>query len=157
LNALLPLFETSGLIIQKYIENTGTTLKFFNIGSEIIVLTERSNIPDFVEIQNSKDRKKDKSTIAKILLDLNSAEFRDDKLVRKKIDYPKVLETVVKKIGQKLNLDIFGVDMIVDKTGNYYIIDVNDFPGFRGVENIGNVIVNYIQNKKINESKKITN
>ena len=47
----------------------------------------------------------------------------------------KMLETVL-KIKKSLGLEIFGVDFILHKESReFYVIDINIFPGFIGVSN----------------------
>lgn len=48
---------------------------------------------------------------------------------RNEFDKKKFFEQVDKLVGL-LDLDIYGGDAIVDKEGNTYIIDINDFPSF---------------------------
>ena len=45
-----------------------------------------------------------------------------------------------------LILKIFGFDLIkpVDKD-QYYLIDLNDFPGFRGIEGVEDVFIKYLK------------
>jgi ribosomal protein S6--L-glutamate ligase len=49
------------------------------------------------------------------------------------------------RAGQVLGLDLFGVDIIVTTRGPL-VIDVNAFPGFQGVPNAAEYLVNYVEN-----------
>lgn len=53
-------------------------------------------------------------------------------------------------LSKELGLKMFGFDLIkkIDED-KYYLIDVNDFPGYRGVTDIDDIIINYF--KKILE------
>ena len=49
-------------------------------------------------------------------------------------------------LSKELNLKIFGYDLVKPVNQNkYYLIDLNDFPGFRGLKNIENVFVDFIK------------
>ncbi|MFX0076172.1 MAG: hypothetical protein ACFE96_12065, partial [Candidatus Hermodarchaeota archaeon] len=53
--------------------------------------------------------------------------------------------------SQELNLKIFGFDLIkLANKERFYLIDLNDFPGFRGIKNVeetlSSYLVNYIRN-----------
>jgi glutathione synthase/RimK-type ligase-like ATP-grasp enzyme len=55
----------------------------------------------------------------------------------------------IKKLAQilakELNLKIFGFDLIKPlHTKKYYLIDVNDFPGFKGIQDIEAVLADYL-------------
>ena len=66
---------------------------------------------------------------------------------RIKIDEKKVVATC-QKAAEVLGLEIYGGDVAVDKNGNFYIIDMNDFPSFspckdKATESIIKLLVNY--------------
>ncbi|MGV9203414.1 MAG: ATP-grasp domain-containing protein [Promethearchaeia archaeon] len=49
-------------------------------------------------------------------------------------------------LSKELGLKMFGFDLIKKINENkYYLIDVNDFPGYRGVTDIDNIIANYFK------------
>jgi len=74
-------------------------------------------------------------------------EFIDvDAIKREKYHVSEEIKVLSHILAKDLNLKIFGFDLIkpVDKE-HYYLIDLNDFPGFRGLENIIDTFVNYIK------------
>lgn len=53
------------------------------------------------------------------------------------------MRDIAMRTGEILGLDIFGVDMIESSDG-LWVVDVNGFPGFKGLPGIDPVISNYI-------------
>lgn len=64
---------------------------------------------------------------------------------REEFDVSEDLSDIILKIGELFGLDIYGVD-VVFRDDQYYIIDVNDFPGFRGIKEAPNAIANSLIN-----------
>ena len=55
------------------------------------------------------------------------------------------LKRHIKRLGKKLGMSVFGVDFI-ETNGEYYIVDVNDFPSFRNVPEGISLISDHIYN-----------
>ncbi len=55
------------------------------------------------------------------------------------------LRRLARRVGSALNLDIYGVDVVPGPDGPI-VIDVNPFPGFRGVADAGTIIAGHILN-----------
>jgi glutathione synthase/RimK-type ligase-like ATP-grasp enzyme len=48
-------------------------------------------------------------------------------------------------LGKKLDLKIFGFDLVKPKQEEgYYLLDLNDFPGFRGINGIEKVLAEFL-------------
>lgn len=62
---------------------------------------------------------------------------------RQQVETPKEFKILARFIKKKLNLDLFGIDFVKGKDKFYYILDINDFPGFRGVPKAGKLIAEY--------------
>ncbi|MHA1436787.1 MAG: ATP-grasp domain-containing protein [Promethearchaeota archaeon] len=64
---------------------------------------------------------------------------------REEFKVSKDIEKFAKFLSKNLNLKIFGFDLVkpIDKKG-YYLIDLNDFPGFKGIKNVENILLSYI-------------
>ncbi len=68
-----------------------------------------------------------------------------------KKDYPFAADTlpdewvqIVREIGRVLNLNLYGVDLLISKHGPV-IVDVNSFPGFRGVSGADDALVELVE------------
>ena len=55
------------------------------------------------------------------------------------------LKRHIKRLGKKLGMSVFGVDFI-ETNGEYYIVDVNDFPSFRNIPEGISLISDHIYN-----------
>ncbi len=68
---------------------------------------------------------------------------------KKKIEVPEKAKELAKILAKELDLKLFGFDLIksLDHQDKYYLIDVNDFPGYRGLNNIENLIVDYLRER----------
>ena len=113
--------------IQKKIECDDIDRKIYVIGDKIFGVQRES--PISICLRNNLD-----------VIDVDSIE-KFDYTVSDKV------KMIAKILAKELNLKLFGFDLI--KSANqdkYYLIDVNDFPGFRGVKNIVNILVDFFKN-----------
>lgn len=115
------------LYIQEFIECDGFDRKIYVCGDKIFGI-KREN-PIYIYLRE-KPEDIDVETIEREPFELTS-EIKKLALV----------------LSEELDLDIFGFDLLkpVDKEG-YYLIDLNDFPGFQGIENSDEIISNFIKN-----------
>ncbi|MFX1314697.1 MAG: RimK family alpha-L-glutamate ligase [Promethearchaeota archaeon] len=115
------------IYIQKFIDCDGLEYKVYVIGDKVYGIVRENPIYIYM-------RDKPKS------IDV-------EKLKRKKFEISLDIKNLAKNLSKELNLKIFGFDLIkpvnLDK---YYIIDLNDFPSFKGIENVEKFIVAYIKN-----------
>ena len=66
---------------------------------------------------------------------------------REEFEVSKEIIKLTKILSQELELNIFGFDLVKPlNQKRYYLIDLNDFPGYRGIKNIENVLVSYFKN-----------
>lgn len=73
--------------------------------------------------------------------------FFPDKLkTRVEIQFPHEIKKQCKKIVKASGLKIGGVDFLKEKE-NYWFIDMNPFPGFRGITGAYEFIAHYLENK----------
>ncbi|OLS13996.1 MAG: hypothetical protein RBG13Loki_2392 [Promethearchaeota archaeon CR_4] len=49
-----------------------------------------------------------------------------------------------RQIGQHLKMNVFGLDYLIGPDGLMYLIDVNDFPSFRGIEEAVHLLCEFI-------------
>ena len=69
-----------------------------------------------------------------------------DLIKREEYNITEDIITLAKILSQELKVKIFGFDLIKPiNQEKYYLIDLNDFSGFRGIPNIGNVFQNFIR------------
>ncbi len=111
--------------VQKFIECDGYERKIYVIGDEVFGI-KREN-PIYIYL-----REKPK----KINVDL---------IKREEFKITEDIITLAKILSQELKVKIFGFDLIQPfNHEKYYLIDLNDFPGFRGIKNIDNVLADFL-------------
>jgi glutathione synthase/RimK-type ligase-like ATP-grasp enzyme len=71
-------------------------------------------------------------------------------LIHIRIPIEKKLKRRILRLGRAFRMPIFGVDYVITKDGEPYIIDVNDFPSFRSIPEAVSLISDYIYNFLIN-------
>ncbi|MHA1669203.1 MAG: ATP-grasp domain-containing protein [Promethearchaeota archaeon] len=113
------------IYIQKFIECDAVDRKIYVIGDKVfgikrenpIYLYMRENLPD---------------------IDIDIIE-------REEFEVSEEIRRLAKILSKELNLKIFGFDLIkpVDKD-RYYLIDLNDFPGFKGIKNANLILTDYL-------------
>ena len=113
--------------VQKFIECDGIERKIYVIGDKIFGIKRENPIYKFLR------EKPDHIDVSLIQ--------------REKFEITKDIRKLSKILSQKINLKIFGFDLVkpVDKD-IYYLIDLNDFPSFKGIPNVENVLKDYIKN-----------
>lgn len=119
-------FLTYDVYIQEFIECDGIDRKIYVIGDYVVGIRRENPIYIFM-------RDKPES------IDVDTIE-------REQYDVSEDVKTLAKFLGKDLNLKIFGFDLIkpVDKD-SYYLIDLNDFPGFRGLDGVEDIFIKYIE------------
>ncbi len=112
--------------IQKFVECDGIELKVYMIGDKIFGIKRENPIYIFLR---DKPRSIDVETIKRV-----------------KFKVPDDMKNLAKVLAKELNLKIFGFDLVkpLNQDG-YFLIDLNDFPGFRGINNIDNVMADFIK------------
>jgi glutathione synthase/RimK-type ligase-like ATP-grasp enzyme len=111
--------------IQKFIECDGIDRKVYVIGDKIFGIKRENPIyiymrekPDFIDV---------------------------DKISREKFKVPKIMQALAKTLSRELKLKIFGFDLIKSlEDDKFYLIDLNDFPGLRGIKNIDNILADFL-------------
>ncbi len=133
------ILDRSGLIIQRLIKDNGKVYKCYCLGNAILTQIKSDQVTNL-----SVNGINNESTMENILennLITIPAGMKSD---RKTIPTPPEFEELMKFIFINYKgLKIFGVDF-VKKGDKYYIVDINDFPGCRGLEESGEIIANYV-------------
>ena len=112
--------------IQKFIECDGIDRKIYVIGDKIVGI-KREN-PIYIYMRDKPDS-----------IDVDTIE-------REKFNVSKNMKTLARILSQQLHLKIFGFDLIKPiNQDEYFLIDLNDFPGLRGIENIDHILADFIK------------
>ena len=112
--------------VQKFIECDGYERKVYVIGDEVFGI-KREN-PIYIYLREKPE---------KINVDL---------IKREEYKITEDIKTLAKILSQELKVKIFGFDLIQHiNHEKYYLIDLNDFSGFRGIPHIGNVFQIFIK------------
>ena len=113
--------------IQKFIECDGIDRKVYVIGDKIFGI-KREN-PIYIYLREKPDS-----------IDVDTISREDFKV-------PKEMKTLARILSRDLKLKIFGFDLIKSvKNNRYYLVDLNDFPGLRGITNIDAILADFIIN-----------
>jgi len=117
--------------IQKFIECDGFERKVYVIGDKVFGIIRENPIYIFLRDKPSN--------------------INVDTIKRKEFEVNDDIRYLAEILSKELNLKIFGFDLIklTDKD-RFYLIDLNDFPGFRGIKNVetslSSYLVEYIRN-----------
>ncbi|MFX1420063.1 MAG: RimK family alpha-L-glutamate ligase [Promethearchaeota archaeon] len=120
-------FLSYDVYVQEFIECDGIERKVYVIGDKIFGI-KREN-PIYLFLREKPDH-----------IDV-------DLLERESFKITKEIKILSKILSNELKLRIFGYDLVkpIDKD-KYYLIDLNDFPSFKGIPNVDNVLRDYIKN-----------
>ncbi|MFX0028106.1 MAG: RimK family alpha-L-glutamate ligase [Candidatus Hermodarchaeota archaeon] len=113
--------------IQKFISCDGIERKVYVIGDKVFGI-KREN-PIYIYLREQPET-----------IDVNMIERNEFKITEEIIKLSQIL-------SKELNLKIFGFDLVkpINKD-KLYIIDLNDFPSFRGIPKIENILKEFIKN-----------
>lgn len=126
---------TPPCVVQQFVNHNAVLFKVFVAGDKHYIV-ERPSIKNFY-ITGAKDRRTiffsshdvSKPDSGSYLSELDEDD-NDDSLTTP--DESLVLK-LLRKLQPKLNLTMFGIDIIVEKgTGHHVVIDINYFPGYEG-------------------------
>jgi len=128
LDSIPPFFKKCGLYVEKFIKAGDDLLKCYNFGDSVITQQE-SNRQSLYRALN------------------NTPETYTSRKHRKTIETPPEIEVFTHYIAKELDILIFGMDFLKTEADNFWLVDFNDFPGARGIENAGEIIVNCLIRK----------
>lgn len=139
------------IVVQEFIEEHGGVLfKLFAVGEQIAVQTRRSvTFGDSLKCKHGYfyfDSQlvgcKERLTIS---FDQNNGKSLQTEAIHPGQD---IITEIIRSIGTPLNLNLFGVDVIYDTNRKkFQIIDVNYFPGFKGVPQVHSWLLDLIANE----------
>ena len=112
--------------VQKFVECDGIDRKIYVIGDKVFGI-KREN-PIYLYMRENPP-KIDVDTIQR-------SEFKPS------VD----MISLAKILAKELELKIFGFDLIkpLKSSDRYYLIDLNDFPGFKGIKNASKILADYL-------------
>ena len=113
--------------VQEFIECDGIEWKVYVIGDKVFGI-KREN-PIYIYLREKPDN-----------IDVGLIE-------REEFEITEDIKKLSRILSTELNLKIFGYDLVrpLDQD-KYYLIDLNDFPSFKGIPNIENVLIEFIKN-----------
>ncbi|MHA1805647.1 MAG: ATP-grasp domain-containing protein [Promethearchaeota archaeon] len=119
-------FITNDVYLQKFIECDGYDRKIYVIGEEIFGI-KREN-PIYLFLREHPEN-----------IDVNE-------LKREPYSVPSKIKEFAKILGKELNLKLFGFDLVQKGKGEYYLLDLNEFPGFKGIQNVSTKLISFFKN-----------
>jgi len=119
-------FLSYDVYIQKFIECDGIDRKIYVVGDKIFGIKRENPIYIFLR-KNPND------------IDVDTIE-------REEFEISKEIRNLANILGEKLKLKIFGFDLVKPLNQNeFYLIDLNDFPGLRGIKNIDKILADFLK------------
>ncbi|MBY9007972.1 MAG: hypothetical protein KGD63_14620 [Candidatus Lokiarchaeota archaeon] len=116
---------SSDIYIQKFINCDGFDYKIYIVGDKIFGIKRENPICMYLKEQ----------------LDFINL----DEIERKNFKIDNEIRKLANVISNKLNLEIYGMDLLKSVNDDkYYLIDLNEFPGFKGIKNNDLIIADYI-------------
>lgn len=117
LRALAPHWGQEPVILQEFVANDGWDSKLWVIDQQIFAVRRRTPL-------------------------VRNVSKKDSPLTVEKL--PADWVQIIREIGRVFNMQLYGVDLLQTEQGPI-IIDVNSFPGFRGVQGADSAIVAFIE------------
>ncbi|TFF69074.1 MAG: hypothetical protein EU516_01110 [Promethearchaeota archaeon] len=124
-------FTYYDVYVQEFIECDGLERKIYVVGDQVFGI-KREN-PIYLYLRDKPNH-----------IDVDEMERSEFKITAS-------VKKLAQILAKELDLKIFGFDLIkpVDSR-KYYLVDVNDFPGFKGISNIEKVLANYLEDFILN-------
>jgi glutathione synthase/RimK-type ligase-like ATP-grasp enzyme len=119
-------FLAYDVYVQKFIECDGIERKFYVIGDKVFGIQRENPIYLFMRENPNK--------------------IKVNKIERIELKVDEDIKKLSKILADGLKLRIFGFDLVkAINQDRYYLIDLNDFPGFRGIKNIEKILTDYLK------------
>lgn len=130
------LMNKSGLYLQEMIQSNEPVIKIYDICGKIFSFKQIEEVKQ-INIEHKK-------SLQQLIVDNLHHVSQQDKKSREKIELDEDILEFVHFLSDIFEIGIFGIDIIKSVDGNYYVIDINDFPGCRSVPGAGSIIGEYI-------------
>ncbi len=112
--------------IQEFIECDGMDRKIYVIGDEIFGIKRENPIYFFLREHPNN-------------IDVNT-------LKRERLDVPNNIKEISRILAKRLNLKLFGFDLVSNNNEVFFLLDLNEFPGYKDVENATTNLINLFKN-----------
>ena len=154
-------------LVQEFFNHSGVMYKVFVMGNRFNVI-ERPSIKDYATNHVQKPIYLDSRDVSKMGRGYHPHIHHSDpskQTWRNSFENPDLLNRSVvfelcKRLGHSSGLQLYGVDILVVKeTGSYAIVDINQFPGYKGipdrnfVEDFVEMVVKSSRSKKRNNNE----
>lgn len=120
-----PKIERNKLFFQEYLGKFDVVYKIYVVNNWIVSITSKNRLA-------------------------NIENYSPLELIHLRVPVDKKLKRRIIRLGRKFKLPIFGVDYI-QKDGEPYIVDINDFPSFRSIPEAISLISDFIYNYIVSE------
>jgi inositol-1,3,4-trisphosphate 5/6-kinase / inositol-tetrakisphosphate 1-kinase len=125
---LFDIFKTNSYILQSYIHH--------NMVHKVYVLNDEIFLEDRITVQSS--------TSTNIFL-FDSQKLKQQNKETEIVEMKRI-EEITKILKKEFHLSLFGFDILIEKeTNDYYIVDINYFPGYKNVENFDEKLLKYLK------------
>ncbi|XP_022947122.1 inositol-tetrakisphosphate 1-kinase 1-like isoform X3 [Cucurbita moschata] len=125
------------VLLQEFVNHGGVMFKVY-VAGEQSVCVKRKSLPDVVETEEELEKKTDG---AMKFSQISRAEEKSEKCncgrkkeaaAEEEIEMPpeKIVTEVSRGLREAMGIRLFNFDMIRDRNGTYYVIDINYLPGF---------------------------
>lgn len=133
---------TTPLVLQEFVNHGGIMFKVFVVG-HLIKVVHRPSLWDVCG-----DEARETGVMAFPRVSSAAAMAAGSDLDPSVIEYPSegMLSSLAKKLSSRLGLNLFNLDMIREsgKGNQYYVIDINYFPGYGKVPDYENVFTEFL-------------
>ena len=124
-------------LLQEFINHGSVVYKVYVIGKHIEV-TARTSIRDIkpeenIEINFHSQKSTEENGLWDHSIDLKEVKIPLDDL-----------QIISDALTKSLKMHLIGFDIIIDKNNNYWIIDVNYYPGYKMVDNLQEKFFNFL-------------
>lgn len=119
-------FLNYDVYVQKFVECDGLDRKIYVVGDKVFGLLREN--PIYIYLRD------------------NPNDIDVDTIKREPFEVSSDIQDFARILGKELNLKIFGFDLIKPINQDaFHVVDLNDFPGLRGIPNIGKIMVEFIK------------
>ncbi|KAI9319668.1 inositol-tetrakisphosphate 1-kinase [Dichotomocladium elegans] len=148
LHEIRPMFEAGeAVVLQEFIPHDGVLVKVYVADGRPYVSFRpsfKNRLDDAVLPFNSQALAKSFDTVAQPFLVSDRAAEDHAKSI---LDYERI-QNIADHLRQQLDLTFFGFDIILEAdTAEYYVIDVNYFPSFGGVDDFAGILISTIKKR----------
>jgi len=144
-------------VAQTFIDHNALLYKIYVTGNKYD-LVERPSLKNFAQIHSENNG--DMKTIFFNSHDISSVDSTRNKLTQSG-DLPSppevnhsLIRSIVRTLGSSIEMTMYGCDVIVcPRTNKHYVIDVNVFPGYDGVDDYLEVLAKNVSDKVDSKNK----